>query len=92
MASAARSPVQAPFEGVLKVDYDNVDLPVEILNGWFPRELGWSVDYLIETAEVIHGINLMSLRHTMIWKEYLQRSKDVDDIKMIKRYLLANHG
>ena len=57
---------------------------IEIFDSWFPPEL--TVDALIRHADVIEGIRFVSLRDTLIWKRYLNRDKDKDDIRLIEAY------
>lgn len=84
--------LSAPFDDVLSVQFRCRDLLIEILNGWFPGELGWSVNYLIHSADLINGYRFMSLEQTLIWKKRLKRDKDLEDIKAIERYLLTQQS
>ncbi|MBT2211124.1 MULTISPECIES: hypothetical protein [Actinomadura] len=77
----------APYDGVLVAHHFDGQVSIEILNGWFPRLMSWSTDYLIERAEVARGINFMPLDLTLAWKKSLGRHKDIDDIRRIERFL-----
>ncbi|GAA0993676.1 MULTISPECIES: hypothetical protein [Nocardiopsidaceae] len=77
-------PEDAPFgDGVRRVLL--FDDRVEILNGWFPDI--WTVDELIDGAEVIDGLRFAALDNVRVWKTLLGRSKDHLDVKLINEYL-----
>ena len=57
---------------------------IEIFDNWFPPEL--PVDALIRDADVIDGIRFVSLRDTLVWKRYLNRDKDKEDIRLLEAY------
>ncbi len=61
------------------------DGEIEIFNRWVAPE--WPIDALIDGAEVIDGIRVVSLRESLAWKRYLNRPKDAADIRMLERYL-----
>ncbi|TMQ84370.1 hypothetical protein ETD83_40895 [Actinomadura soli] len=86
------SPIKAPFDDALKVDWRFEDTSIEVLNCWFPARFGWTVDYLISSADVIEGVNFMSLQLTLIWKNYLSRDKDTADVSIIRRYLSTSRS
>jgi len=44
------------------------------------------VDALIRDADVIDGVRFVSLRDTLLWKRYLNRDKDKEDIRMLEAY------
>jgi hypothetical protein len=73
----------APFGGALHVLL--FDARLEILDRWFP-EL-WSVDYLIDTADVFHGVRFVSLDIVRTVKQILNRSKDSPHLAIIEEYL-----
>lgn len=73
----------APFGGAMAVYL--LDGAIEVLDGWFPGR--WSVDRLIDEAEVIEGIRFLSLRLTLEWKRLLRRDKDSADIVALERRL-----
>lgn len=57
---------------------------IEIFDSWFPPEL--PVDGLIRDSDVIDGIRFVSLRDTLLWKRYLNRDKDKEDIRLLEAY------
>jgi hypothetical protein len=63
-----------------------LDGAVEVLDGWFPER--WSVDRLIDGADVIEGIRFLPLRLTLEWKTLLGREKDRADIAALERRLV----
>ena len=58
---------------------------LEIFNGWAWG--GWSLDELIDTAELIEGIRFVTLDKVLKWKELWGRPKDLEHIKIIENYL-----
>ncbi|MFC5822163.1 hypothetical protein [Nonomuraea harbinensis] len=81
-ALAESSP--APFgEGVKRILLQGGE--IEILNGWFPEI--WTVDSLIERADVIDGIKYASLQDVCRWKQKLNRPKDQEDLALIACYM-----
>jgi hypothetical protein len=62
-----------------------LDGAIEVVDGWFPER--WSVDRLIDEAEIIDGIRFLSLRLTLEWKRLLGREKDRADIAELERRL-----
>lgn len=83
-ALALGEPEAAPFgDGVRRVLL--LDGRIEILNGWFPDI--WTVDELIDGAEVIDGLRFAALENVRVWKTLLGRSKDHLDVKLIDQYL-----
>lgn len=79
-------------DDVASIEFMHCGKSIEILNGWFPAAMGWTVDHLIDTADLIKGLRFMTLKQTLTWKEYLRRDKDLDDIARIKEYFVANQG
>lgn len=82
-ASALGRRQVAPFGGVTAVYL--LDGAIEVLDGWFPGH--WSVDRLIDEADLIEGIRFLSLRLTLEWKRLLGREKDRADIAALERRL-----
>ncbi|WP_033037170.1 hypothetical protein [Streptomyces monomycini] len=80
-AVSLAEPVPAPLGYVDHVLFFAGD--VEVLNGWFD----YSVDELIEEADVICGLNFSPLKRVLEWKTRLAREKDHADIEAIHRYL-----
>lgn len=76
-------PVPAPYSTVEVVKL--FDESVEILDGWFPEI--WSVDDLFDNAELIDGIQFVSLEVVRRTKEKMRRPKDVEHIAIIDKYL-----
>jgi hypothetical protein len=74
---------EAPFGGVNAVYL--LDGTIEVLDGWFPDR--WSVDRLIDEADVIEGVRFLSLPLTLEWKRLLGREKDRADIAALERRL-----
>ncbi len=60
------------------------DGEIEIFDRWVAAE--WPIDSLIDDAEVIDGIRFVSLRDSLAWKRYLNRAKDVADIRLLEAY------
>src|SRR5436305_11362152 len=63
------------------------DGEIEIFDRWLAPE--WPIDSLIDEAEVIDGIRFVSLRDSLAWKRYLNRAKDVADIRLLEAYFRA---
>lgn len=57
---------------------------IEVLDGWFPDR--WTVDRLIEDADIIEGIRFLPLSLTLEWKRALGREKDRADIAALERW------
>lgn len=55
---------------------------VEILDGWF-REF-WTTDYLIDTADVIHGLRFVSLAVVAATKQHLGRPRDIAHLELMR--------
>jgi hypothetical protein len=58
---------------------------IEVMACWDHGE--WSVDEVIETADLFHGIRFAQLQYTLAWKRRLNRPKDEADIQLIEAYL-----
>jgi len=54
---------------------------VEILDGWFPEY--WSVDEMIDGADVIYGLRFVSLDIIGAAKRLLSRPKDLAHLRII---------
>ena len=83
LAAAMGKVQRAPFGDVNAVYL--FDGAIEVLDGWFPDR--WSVDQLIDNAEIIEGVRFLSLELTLEWKKILGRKKDRDDIMVLEQYL-----
>jgi hypothetical protein len=83
------TPVRGPYDNVQIVQTTYCGTPLEILNGWFPRLMGWTVEYLIGQADSIQGINFMPLQLTLDWKRALGRARDLEDIRRIEKFISA---
>ena len=57
---------------------------IEIFDSWVSPE--WPIDALIDDAEVIDGIRFVSLRDSLAWKRYMNRDKDLRDIRLLEQY------
>jgi len=61
------------------------DEKIEILNKWAPGE--WNVDELINTADIIEGIQFINLEYLEKWMLTSKREKDLVNAKIIREYL-----
>ncbi|MGW7525660.1 hypothetical protein [Streptomyces sp. NPDC054783] len=52
---------------------------IEVLDGWFD----YSVDSLIDEAEIYEGVRILSLARTLDWKRSLDRAVDRRDVMLI---------
>jgi hypothetical protein len=66
------------------------DGQIEIFDRWVAPE--WPIDALIDGAEVIDGIRFVSLRDSLAWKRYLNRAKDVADIRLLEQYFREQYA
>lgn len=57
---------------------------IEIYGDWPPFE---SVEKLIKEADIINGFRFVKLGKVLLWKKYLNREKDRQDILLIEEYL-----
>ncbi len=57
---------------------------IEIYGDWFPGE--WSVDELIDTADIVDGIRFVNLASVIEWKKRMGREKDLNDLILIEEY------
>ncbi|MEU7161257.1 hypothetical protein [Streptomyces chrestomyceticus] len=80
-AASLGDPAPAPLGYVDHILFFSGD--VEVLNGWFE----YSVDELIEEADVFCGLNFSPLKRVLEWKTQLAREKDRADVEAIHRYL-----
>ena len=60
---------------------------IDITKSWPQEDYPFSIDELIDTADIIDGIRHIKLEHTLALKRYLNRPKDHDDIAMIRKYM-----
>ncbi|HEV2345558.1 MAG TPA: hypothetical protein VGS97_15780 [Actinocrinis sp.] len=82
LAQMFGKPVRAP-SGIGRVVRIG-DGEIEIFDRWVAPQ--WPIDSLIDGAEVIDGIRFVSLRDSLAWKRYLNRAKDVPDIRLLEAY------
>ncbi|MFJ9006245.1 hypothetical protein [Streptomyces canus] len=63
---------------------------IEVFDRWLPgtRE----PDTMIDGAEWIQGIPFCSLAEVLAWKERLNREKDQEDIRLIRRHLASSEA
>ena len=78
-------PTVGPLNGALM--YHFYGGLIEVSREWVSRD--WSADELIDGADVICGLRFARLEHVLTYKEALRRSKDVADLKVLRRYLDA---
>ena|SRR5215469_10481175 len=71
--------VPAPYSDVRHVTLFDGD--IDILNGWFPER--WSVDYLIDEADVICDLRFVRLDIIAATKHMLARPRDLIHIGII---------
>ena len=45
---------------------------------------------VFETADVVEGYKFASLEDMKLWKSYIGRDKDIEDVKLIEQYLNKN--
>ena len=60
---------------------------IEIFSKWPPFK---EVNILIDSADIIQGFKFVKLEYVLEWKRFLNRDKDLKDIKLIKNYLKLN--
>jgi len=60
------------------------DGKVEILNGWFPEH--WTVDEMIDGADIIYGLRFASLDIIATAKRMLLRPKDIAHLRIIAEH------
>jgi len=58
---------------------------IEIRHNW--ANLSNKIDEIIDSAEMIENFPFVRLNYVLEWKEYVNREKDKNDIKLIKEYL-----
>lgn len=82
IAQTFGKPVEAPsgIGHVVRIG----DGEIEIFDRWVAPK--WPIGKLIDGAEVIDGIRVVSLRDSLAWKRYLNREKDAADIRLLERY------
>ena len=61
---------------------------IEIYKDWQP----WfdNINELIDTADIFNYIRFVKLDYVLKWKQQMNRVKDQQDIKLIKKYLRNN--
>jgi len=67
-------------------------------SGPFDASTSWSVEgyeptakELIETSDVIEGVNFVNLPNLLTWKKACRREKDLRDIELIEQYLKTHN-
>ncbi len=58
---------------------------IEVFDSWGPGD--WDIDELIDGADVIDGIRFATLDNVLKWKRRVGRPKDLEDIRLVERYL-----
>ena len=58
---------------------------IELWKNWSPSD--WNINQLIKNAEIIDDLPFVRLEEVLRWKKILGREKDLEDIKIIERYL-----
>lgn len=58
---------------------------VEMVKDWQPGI--WNVDKLIKEADIIEGLPFVKLDYVLEWKRLNGREKDLEDIKIIEKFL-----
>lgn len=58
---------------------------IELWKNWSPSD--WNINQLIKNAEIIDSLPFVRLEEVLRWKKILGRKKDLEDIKIIERYL-----
>ncbi len=66
---------------VIHVYIGNIDIWGDCFN------LTYRQHSVIDTAKIIDGYPFMTLQDTIIWKQFLNREKDLRDITLIQAYL-----
>lgn len=59
---------------------------IEFWKSWGPGE--WDVNKIIEEAEIIDGLPFVQLETVLEWKKICARPKDIEDIKLLEKYIL----
>lgn len=71
-----------------KEKYDAIIIGnIEIFHKWPPFE---EVNILIDSADIIQGFRFVKLEYVLEWKKFLNREKDLRDIKLIEEYFKKN--
>lgn len=60
------------------------DGDVEIVNDWIPGD--WDKDNLIDEADIIDGIRVVTLENVFKWKKKMGRKKDKKHLDLIKSH------
>lgn len=63
--------------------YESGAYKIEIFKEW----MGFDVDRIIREAIIIDGISYASLLYVVLFKHILNRSKDIEHINKIRKYL-----
>ncbi|OQA37067.1 MAG: hypothetical protein BWY53_00151 [Parcubacteria group bacterium ADurb.Bin326] len=72
----------------VKSDKEIVIGKLSIFRNWLP----WfsDVEELIDSADIIDGVRYVKLENVKKWKEAYGRTKDLEDVKQINKYLDEN--
>jgi hypothetical protein len=82
MAAQLGDADDAPYSTVKRILL--FDGSIEVLNGWFPEI--WSVDRLIEDADVFLGFRFLTLPTTIATKRMLGRPRDMLHLEILRRH------
>ncbi len=63
---------------------------IEIFPVWFDFTPN-KVTQIIDTAEIIQGFPFVKLSYVIEWKQSMRRTKDKQDLELIKNYLNTHH-
>ena len=69
--------------------YQSVDEQIEVWSYWwdFKEDKAISYESLVEKSVLIDGTRFVSLPFLRQWKSDYGRSKDIEDVKLIDRYM-----
>lgn len=62
-----------------------VNEKIEIWKEWKPGL--WDIKQLIDDADIIDGVPFVKITDVLRWKKLSGRDKDLEDIKLIEKYL-----
>jgi hypothetical protein len=57
---------------------------IEMWRDWYTN---WDVEKMIQEAEIIDNIPFVRLNYVVKWKNFLSREKDIEDVKLIEKFL-----
>jgi len=64
--------------------YENM----EMFKNWHPGD--WNINESINSAEIIDDLPFVKLENVIEWKKLYGREKDLNDIKIIEKFLRTN--